>query len=339
MILSGGGTKGLCSLGALQYLQDSKRIDCSSVKRLIGTSIGAIICYFLAIGYSPIELVVYLCSHGVLESLTINQFEQIVSGDGIYDYKILRDVYEKMTLEKMDTIPTLNEVYTRFGKELIICTYNFTDRKTEHLSYRTHPDLSCMDALRMSSNLPFIFSSFIYGDKEYIDGGVIENFSFSMLSSLTSLTSLTSEKVKEKANEKANEKVEEKAEEKVDEKVDEKAEEKVEEKEEEKMEEKEPEKAEKKIVGIYLDNQIVNSSNDKEYNRLSPILDKIYAMLMIPTSEYEKQMIHTIKHECIDFITVSVQNVKIYTFKLPHTDKLELFSVGYNRAKEYYIKL
>lgn len=250
--------------------------------RLIGTSIGAIICYFLAIGYSPIELVVYLCSHGVLESLAINNFEQIVSGDGIYDYQILRNVYEKMTLEKIDAVPTLNDVYTRFGKELIICTYNFTDRKTEHLSYRTHPDLSCLDALRMSSNLPFIFSSFMYGDKEYIDGGVIENFSFSMLSSLST------------------------------------------------------EKKEKKIVGIYLDNQIVNSPSDKEYNRLSPILDKIYAMLMIPTSEYEKQMIQTINHEYIDFITVSVQNVKIYTFKLPHTDKLELFSLGYNRSKEYY---
>lgn len=282
MILSGGGTKGLCSLGALQYLQDSKRIDCSSVTRLIGTSIGAIICYFLAIGYSPIELVVYLCSHGVLESLAINNFEQIVSGDGIYDYQILRNVYEKMTLEKIDAVPTLNDVYTRFGKELIICTYNFTDRKTEHLSYQTHPDLSCLDALRMSSNLPFIFSSFMYGDKEYIDGGVIENFSFSMLSSLST------------------------------------------------------EKKEKKIVGIYLDNQIVNSPSDKEYNRLSPILDKIYAMLMIPTSEYEKQMIQTINHEYIDFIAVSVQNVKIYTFKLPHTDKLELFSLGYNRSKEYY---
>lgn len=307
MILSGGGTKGLCSLGVLQYLQDSKRIDCSSVKRLVGTSIGAIICYFLAIGYSPIELVVYLCSHGVLESLTINNFDQIVSGEGIYDYQILRNVYEKMTLEKMDTIPTLNEVYTRFGKELVICTYNFTDRKTERLSYHTHPDLSCMDALRMSSNLPFIFSSFVYGDKEYIDGGVIENFSFSMLSSLSSMTE--KEKIANKENK-----------------------EKIENKEEEK------EEKEKNIVGIYLDNQIVNSSNDKEYNRLSPVLDKIYAMLMIPTSEYEKQMIQTINHSYVDFITVSVQNVKIYTFKLPHTDKLELFSLGYNRAKEYYYK-
>lgn len=301
MILSGGGTKGLCSLGALQYLQDSKRIDCSSVTRLIGTSIGAIICYFLAIGYSPIELVVYLCSHGVLESLTINNFDQIVSGEGIYDYQILRSVYEKMTLEKMDIVPTLNDVYTRFGKELVICTYNFTDRKTEHLSYRTHPELSCMDALRMSSNLPFIFSSFIYGDKEYIDGGVIENFSFSMLSSLSLSVNKDVKDVKDVKDDKLEE-----------------------------------EKIDKKIVGIYLDNQIVNSSNDKEYNRLSPVLDKIYTMLMIPTSEYEKQMIQTINHSHIDFITVSVQNVKIYTFKLPHTDKLELFSVGYNRAKEYY---
>jgi predicted acylesterase/phospholipase RssA len=316
MILSGGGTKGLCSLGVLQYLQDSKRIDCSSVKRLVGTSIGAIICYFLAIGYSPIELVVYLCSHGVLESLTINNFDQIVSGEGIYDYQILRNVYEKMTLEKMDTIPTLNEVYTRFGKELVICTYNFTDRKTERLSYHTHPDLSCMDALRMSSNLPFIFSSFVYGDKEYIDGGVIENFSFSMLSSLTSLTSLTSLSIDVDIKDVKDIKD-------------------IKDIKDEKVEEKE-EKTQKKIVGIYLDNQIVNSSNDKEYNRLSPVLDKIYTMLMIPTSEYEKQMIQTINHSHVDFITVSVQNVKIYTFKLPHTDKLELFSQGYNRAKEYY---
>jgi predicted acylesterase/phospholipase RssA len=316
MILSGGGTKGLCSLGVLQYLQDSKRIDCSSVKRLVGTSIGAIICYFLAIGYSPIELVVYLCSHGVLESLTINNFEQIVSGEGIYDYQILRNVYEKMTLEKMDVVPTLNEVYTRFGKELVMCTYNFTDRKTERLSYRTHPDLSCMDALRMSSNLPFIFSSFVYGDKEYIDGGVIENFSFSMLSSLTSLTSLTSLSIDVDIKDVKDIKD-------------------IKDIKDEKVEEKE-EKTQKKIVGIYLDNQIVNSSNDKEYNRLSPVLDKIYTMLMIPTSEYEKQMIQTINHSHVDFITVSVQNVKIYTFKLPHTDKLELFSQGYNRAKEYY---
>jgi hypothetical protein len=155
----------------------------------------------------------------------------------------------------------------------------------------------------MSSNLPFIFSSFVYGDKEYIDGGVIENFSFSMLSSLTIDVGGKGGKGGKDDKDDKDDK---------------------------------DEKTEKNIVGIYLDNQVVNSSNDKEYNRLSPVLDKIYAMLMIPTSEYEKQMIQTINHLHVDFITVSVQNIKIYTFKLPHTDKLELFSLGYNRAKEYY---
>uniref|UniRef100_A0A6C0KFB5 PNPLA domain-containing protein n=1 Tax=viral metagenome TaxID=1070528 RepID=A0A6C0KFB5_9ZZZZ len=283
IILSGGGTKGLCSLGSLQYLQDTKRIDCSAVNVMVGTSIGAIICYFLAIGYSPIELVVYLCSHSVLESLVINNFEQIVSGEGIYDYQILRNVYEKMTLEKMDRIPTLQDVYTQFGKELVICTYNFTDRTPEHISYKSHPDLSCLDALRMSSNLPFIFSTFLYNGKEYIDGGVIENFSFSMAKSL--------------------------------------------------LQAENP----KKIVGIYLDNKIVESSDTTEYNRLTPILDKIYAMLMIPVCEHEKQMVNAIANNPnIDFITVHVKHVKIYTFKLPHSDKLELFSLGYNRTKEFY---
>lgn len=293
IILSGGGTKGLCSLGSLQYLQDTKRIDCSTVKTLVGTSIGAIICYFIAIGYSPIELVVYLCSHNVLESLVVNDFEKIISGDGIYDYQILRDVYEKMTLEKTESVPTLQDVYTKFGKELIICTYNFTDRKQENLSYRTHPDMSCLDAIRMSSNLPFIFSPFWYKDKEYLDGGVIEKFPFSMISSLY---------------------------------------------------------LGQKIFGIYLQggnnnehtqNTQNNSTSNpqREYNRLTPIIDKIYAMIMIPTHAHEKQMIESIDYTKIDFVTVFAQNMKIYTFKLSHSDKLELFSLGYNRAKEYYNNL
>ena len=102
LILSGGGTKGLCILGALQYMQDTKRLECDSIKRFIGTSIGAIISYFLAIGYTPMELVVWLCSHNVLESLSMNNFDGILKGDGVYNYSTLHKEYEVMTREKMD---------------------------------------------------------------------------------------------------------------------------------------------------------------------------------------------------------------------------------------------
>jgi predicted acylesterase/phospholipase RssA len=297
LILSGGGTKGLCSLGSLQYLQDSKRLDCSKIKTMVGTSIGAVICYFLAIGYTPIELVVYLCSHSVLEALTINHFNKIVSGEGIYDYQLLKTVYEKMTMEKMNHIPTLQEVYTLFGKDLIICTYNFTDRKQEHLSYRTHPDLSCLDAIRMSSNLPFIFSSFWYKEKEYIDGGVIENFAFSIVKDIAAGTGVVS-------NDRSNE----------------------------------PDQPnEKKIVGIYLDVESHSKKQEKQYNQITSVLDKMYDMLMIPSSFHEKQRVASLDHRTIDLITVVSHNIKIYTFHLPHSDKLELFSLGYNKAKEYFM--
>jgi predicted acylesterase/phospholipase RssA len=55
LILSGGGTKGFCTLGALQYMQDNQLID-EKAELFIGTSIGAIICYFMAIGYTPIRV-------------------------------------------------------------------------------------------------------------------------------------------------------------------------------------------------------------------------------------------------------------------------------------------
>jgi len=133
LILSGGGTKGFCILGSLQYLQDTKRLDCSSIKRFVGTSIGAIISFFIAIGYTPMELVVYLCSHNILESLSLNGFDGVLKGDGVYQYSTLSKMYEEMIREKINFIPSLRDVKERFGKDLIMCTYNSTKKKKEWL--------------------------------------------------------------------------------------------------------------------------------------------------------------------------------------------------------------
>jgi predicted acylesterase/phospholipase RssA len=55
-------------------------------------------------------------------------------------------------------------------------TYNLTSRKVEYLNHITYPELSCIDAIRMSCNIPYIFSEFFYKDNEYIDGGLVDNF-------------------------------------------------------------------------------------------------------------------------------------------------------------------
>jgi NTE family protein len=179
IILSGGGTKGFCTLGALQYMYDNFLIK-EDNKYFIGTSIGSIISYLLAIGYKPIEIVVYLCSNNVFELLLTNFSNTLWSG--IYDYSIISKHCETMTLNKLNYIPTLKELKEILKKELIICSYNLTKHKREYISYLNYPNLSCIDAIRMSSSIPFIFNECIYNNDEYIDGGVIDNFPINILS-------------------------------------------------------------------------------------------------------------------------------------------------------------
>ena len=57
IVLSGGSIKGIVTLGALQYAKENYLLE--NIKTYIGTSSGAIISYLLAIGYNPIEMIVY----------------------------------------------------------------------------------------------------------------------------------------------------------------------------------------------------------------------------------------------------------------------------------------
>lgn len=181
IVLSGGGIKGLSTLGALQYLFDKKMLNHNNIKYYIGTSIGSIISLLILIGYMPIEIVVYLCTNNILENFKVNQISDIIEGNGLYNFENVKDVCEKMILNKLNYIPTLKNLKELFDRELTICTYNLSKHKREYINYINYPDLSCLDAIRMSSNIPFIFNDFIYNSHEYIDGGIIDNFPLSVL--------------------------------------------------------------------------------------------------------------------------------------------------------------
>lgn len=181
LCISSGGIKGFSALGALQYMQDSGRLDIKKIKTFAGTSIGSGICFLLSIGFTPIEIVVYICSNGVFEKFKLKRLPEIFTGDGVYDYESINEYWKKMTISKINFIPTLHQMKEMYGKTLIFCTYNLTKKKVEYLSSDTYPNLSCLDAIRMSSNLPFLFSSYKYEGNEYIDGAVCDSFPIRVL--------------------------------------------------------------------------------------------------------------------------------------------------------------
>jgi len=179
IVLSGGVTKGFGLVGSLQYLQDKGILP--TIRKFIGTSIGAIIAYLVCIGYNPIEIMIISCQRKIFENLANIDILNVMHGNGAISFHIFQEILEKLTIEKIKKFITLSDLHTRFGKELVCCTYNLTLGKPEYISYKTHPDLNCLTALRMSANLPFFFETFVYDDYKYVDGGIADNFPISQV--------------------------------------------------------------------------------------------------------------------------------------------------------------
>lgn len=173
LVLAGGGIKGYSILGAIQAVLDEGFLE---AENYIGTSVGAIISYLLIIGYSPIEIVVFLNTSKYLEKIPYLNLVNMLDGEGAIPYLYIQEILEKMTILKCGKYMTLGKLKETFNKNLICISYNATTCKTEYLSAETKPDLPCLVALRMSSNLPLVFSRFSYEECYYLDGGMTNNF-------------------------------------------------------------------------------------------------------------------------------------------------------------------
>jgi predicted acylesterase/phospholipase RssA len=174
MVLSAGGIKGLFLLGGIQAVIDNNL--CKKIDKYVGTSVGCILGYLLAIGYTPIEIMVSFYTNHWLEKMQSFNLVSMINGNGATSFTPLHEALEKMTLQKIGRFLTLGKLREIYGKTLICVTYNMTVCMTEYIGPDNYPDLPCLTALRMSSNLPLIFDRFKYMDNYYIDGAFSDNF-------------------------------------------------------------------------------------------------------------------------------------------------------------------
>lgn len=174
IVLPSGGIKGFNILGGVQAAIDAGYLK--NLKIYIGTSVGSIIAYLLAIGYTPIEIMISLHTHRWLERLQSFNLIAMINGNGATSFTNIHEALEKLTISKIGKLITLGKLKELFGKTLICVTYNMTTCVTEYLGPENYPDLPCITALRMSSNIPLVFDRFSYMDNFYVDGGLSDNF-------------------------------------------------------------------------------------------------------------------------------------------------------------------
>jgi predicted acylesterase/phospholipase RssA len=176
LVLPSGGVKGVYLLGAIQYLYE--KIGLQHIKSYYGTSIGAIISGLLIIGYNPLELLVYICVHKIINCLAATfHITNIVTDKKFLDAKLFNELLQTIIKNKIGYIPTLAQLYDTYKKKLCIVTIA-RNKPTEplYISHETHPTLPLDIALQMSSSIPFIFGYTVYDSIEYIDGGLIDPF-------------------------------------------------------------------------------------------------------------------------------------------------------------------
>jgi len=176
LILSGGSIKAICELGALQYGYDEKLLD--KVHTVVGASAGSALGYLCIIGYTPIELMVTLCSNPLFkDNLPFVNVMQLLdmNGEGAISFSPFQELLEQLTIAKVGKLLTLESLYNKFNKRLVVSSYNYP-HDIEYFTPESHPDLGCIMAIRMSCAIPFIFKMCTYMGSKYMDAALYENF-------------------------------------------------------------------------------------------------------------------------------------------------------------------
>ncbi len=173
LVLSSGGVKGTAQIGALyRIINDTNWLD--SVETIVGTSVGAVIGLFYILGYTPREILEVALETSLFPEIDNIKFKEIKKTWGIIDVqKAYLERFGNVVKKKCNgTIPTLKELYEKTGK--IFCTVS-TDLRRARPAYHdknTDPDLSVIDAVAMSANIPVLFPKIRYKESYHVDGAL-----------------------------------------------------------------------------------------------------------------------------------------------------------------------
>jgi NTE family protein len=181
LVFEGGGVKGLAYVGALEVLEEKRIL--APVRRIGGTSAGAINAVLLALGYSRTE------QDQILRALDFNKFMdsdwgffrdaiRLINEFGWYkgDYfgKWIGGLIKgRLGHEKA----TFRDLHGKGGADLYILGTNLATGQAEIFSIEHTPDHPIAAAVRISMSIPLFFRAVRGPNKAlYVDGGVLDNY-------------------------------------------------------------------------------------------------------------------------------------------------------------------
>lgn len=168
LVVSGGGLKGIVSLGALTRLRRAHLLD--NVRVVVGTSAGALIGAVIATNASIPNA---LRAIEALDYDTNWDIGRLVDGFGMDDGARL----ERLIAGIVGDL-TFDDVKTMHGIELFVTCSNVTRNKVVYFGPSAHGPMKVAQALRMSCSIPLVYTAVKYKGDVYVDGGVHDNYAW-----------------------------------------------------------------------------------------------------------------------------------------------------------------
>lgn len=172
LILSGGGVKGISFCGVLEKLDNEIKI-LSTVKTIIGTSIGALIASLIAIGVTirKIRAIFDNINFSDLQDYDINLFLSKFGFDsGQKFYSLIKASFAAQNINPNITFQELSLI-SKY--ELIIVGTNINETTPTYFSLKNTPDIPVTFAIRISCGYPFILVPVELNGSSFADGGLV----------------------------------------------------------------------------------------------------------------------------------------------------------------------
>ena len=182
LVISGGGPIMIQILGAIQHLEKNEIFDTKNIETIYGTSAGAIVGVLICLKFDWETINDYIIKRPWQDvfPIKVQSIFDAYTKKGIFDTSTIEKCFKPL-LDAKD-IPmdiNLNDFYKLSNIELHLYSFEINEYKVQDISYLTHPGLSLMNAIQMTSCLPILVTPVCIDNKCYIDGGMACNYPLS----------------------------------------------------------------------------------------------------------------------------------------------------------------
>jgi len=183
LVFEGGGVKGIAYAGALEILE--KKGCMAQIKKVAGTSAGAISATLVALNYSSKEI------ENILRETNFSSFKdgsiipfldyrRLYKKYGLYKGKAFEKWFSSVIAMKYDSDITFKQLsdLANKGKEklLYVIGADLSSHKEIVYSHESTPNTKIKDAVRISMSIPLFFQAIRQGDSVLVDGGIYYNY-------------------------------------------------------------------------------------------------------------------------------------------------------------------